>query len=220
MSDPILSDASIELFKAANLPIGLESFEELIADENTSEKYYEQRYRKPEWPGGSSGVTILLGYDLGYCTHAKVDKDLKGRIPDNMLSVIQSCVGITGIHAHTKMLHVHNKIDLPWSLALDIFLHNDIPEWLATNDRYLPNMIKLSPNRRGVLLSLSYNRGPSYDLAGDRYREMRQIKSDMANEKFNNISTQLRSMSRLWSVGNGVHSRRLREAALWDKFPN
>lgn len=219
MSDKILSDASIAQFHEANLPIGLESFEEIIADEDTSEYYYEQRYRKPEWPGGSSGVTILLGYDLGYATHDKVNRDLKGKIFDSMLAACQSCVGITGIRAHTKMLEVHDKIDLSWHLALDVFLHNDIPEWLATNDHILPNMTKLSPNRRGILLSLSYNRGASYNLQGDRYREMRAIKSDMANEHFNNISAQLRSMARLWPAGNGVHSRRLREAAIWDKFP-
>lgn len=219
MSDAILSDASIAQFHAANLPIGLESFEEIIADEDTSEYYYEKRYTKPEWPGGASGVTILLGYDLGYATHDKVQHDIGGKIPASMLAACQSCVGITGILAHTKMLQVHNQIDLPWSLALDVFLHNDIPIWLATNDHLLPNMVKLSPNRRGILLSLSYNRGASYNLQGDRYREMRQIKIDLANEKFNDISAQLRSMARLWPVGNGVHSRRLREAAIWDKFP-
>lgn len=219
MSDPILSNNSIVQFKAANIPIGLESFEEIISDEDTSELIYTERYRKPEWPGGMSGVTILLGYDLGYATHEKVDHDLGGKISPQMLVACQSCVGIRGLAAHIKMLEVHNLIDLPFTLALDIFLKNDIPSWLATNDRLLPNMIKLSPNRRGVLLSLSYNRGPTYNMQGDRYKEMRQIKSDMANEKFNDISTQLRSMARLWPVGNGVHSRRFREAALWDKFP-
>lgn len=215
----ILSDASIELFKAANLPIGLESFEELIADENTSEKYYEQRYRKPEWPGGRSGVTILIGFDLGYTTKDDVIRLLRGKISDGMLIDILSCVGIRGSFAHTKMLSVHDKIDLPWSLALDIFLNHDIPKWLATNKHVLPNVHLLSPNRQGVLLSLSYNRGASYDLKGDRYKEMRAIKADMTNKKFNDISHQLRSMARLWPLSNGVHGRRLREAALWDKFP-
>jgi hypothetical protein len=219
MTDTILTDASIAQFKAANLPIGLESFEEIISDEDTSEIVYEERYKKPEWPGGASGVTILLGYDLGYATHDKVQHDLGGKISPAMLAACQSCVGIKGVAAHNQMLRVRDAIDLPFSLALDVFLNNDIPSWLATNDHLLPNMIKLSPNRRGVLLSLSYNRGASYNLQGDRYREMRQIKSDMANEKFNDISAQLRSMARLWPVGNGVHSRRYREANLWDKFP-
>jgi hypothetical protein len=219
MSDKILSDASIKQFQDADIPIGLESLEEIVSDEDTSEYFYEQRYRKPEWPGGASGVTILLGYDLGYATHDKVNKDLGGKIPNVMLAACQSCVGITGTAAHNKMLSVHNQIDLPWSLAWDVFLHNDIPNWLATNDHLLPNMAKLSPNRRGILLSLSYNRGASYNNQGDRYREMRQIKADMANERFNDISAQLRSMARLWPVGNGVHSRRYREAAIWDRFP-
>ena len=43
---------------------------------------------------------LMLGYDLGYATHAKVDADLKGKIPDAMLAACHSCVGIRGTAAH------------------------------------------------------------------------------------------------------------------------
>ena len=68
------------------------------------------------------------------------------------------------------------------------------------------------------MLSLSYNRGASYTLQGDRYKEMRYIKADMAAERFDDIGYQLRAMARLWPIGNGVHPRRYREAAIWDKW--
>jgi hypothetical protein len=217
MADAVLDDAAIAQVNAANLPISLPSIEEIIADEDTSEFIYTKRYSKPEWPGGESGVTILLGYDLGYATHDKVDTDLKGKIPDAMLAACQSVVGIRGAPAYDAMLRVHNEIDIGWSVALGVFLSNDMPAWIATCQKYLPNFDLLSPDCKGVLVSLAYNRGPSFDNAGDRYREMRAIKADMVAEHFADVSNQLRSMARLWPPNNGVHSRRFREAALWDK---
>ena len=217
MADQYLDDASIAQIKAANLPISFAAFEEIIADEDSSEFFYKQHYQRPEWPGAASGVTILLGYDLGYATHAKVDADLRGKIPDAMLAACQSCVGITGLRAHDAMLRVRNLIDLPWSVALDVFLHRDMPEWIATVRKVLPNTEKLSADCLGALVSLVYNRGASFDSNGDHYREMRAIKADMADSNFKDIPNQLRAMSRLWPTSNGVHSRRFREAALFEK---
>jgi hypothetical protein len=217
MTSPILDDASVALVKAANLQISLASIEEIVGDEDTSESFYEGHYRHPEWPGGASGVTIALGYDLGYTTTAKLDADFKGKIPDQMLAVMHGCVGITGGAAYSKMVAVRSSIDIPWSVALDVFLHRDIPLWIATCQNYLPNFDLLSPDCKGVLVSIAYNRGPSFNAQGDRYREMRQIKTDMISKNFANVSTQIRSMARLWPVSNGVHWRRFREAALWDQ---
>jgi len=216
MADQYMDDASIALVRAANLPISLDAIEEIIREEDDSEFFYKQHYQRPEWPGGSSGVTILLGYDLGYATPEKVRKDLAGVDP-GMVEACVSCCGVTGSAAHQRMLEVRSRIDLPWEVALRVFLANDMPEWIATCEKYLPNFDKLSPDGKGVMVSLAYNRGPSFNNAGDRYREMRAIKADMASKNFADIPAQLRSMARLWPAGNGVHGRRLREAALFEK---
>lgn len=217
MADAILDDAAIAQVKAAGLPISLVSIEEIIADEDTSEFVYAKRYSKPEWPGGQSGVTIMLGYDLGYANHTKIDTDLKGKIPDAMLAACHSVSGFTGPEAHDAMLRVHSLIDIPWPVAFGVFLANDMPAWIATVVKYLPNTDLISPDCLGVLTSIAYNRGASFNNAGDRYREMRSIKTDMGSKNFADVSHQIRSMARLWPVGNGVHSRRLREANLWDQ---
>lgn len=217
----IIDDDSVKLFRAKNLPISLAALEEIIADEDSNESVYNRIYQHPEWPGGASGVTIALGYDLGYASRDKIAADFKGKVSDDMLAVMQSCAGITGGAAHSKMLVVRSQIVIPWNVALDVFLNRDIPQWLHTNDLKLgPNMALLTPTCRGVLLSLSYNRGASYDAGsqpGDRFAEMRGIKHDIATKNFAHVSAQLRSMARLWPVGNGVHSRRYREATLWDQ---
>jgi hypothetical protein len=215
--DAVMDAASIAQVTAAGLPISLASIEEIIREEDSSEGYFKAHYQRPEWPGGASGVTILLGYDLGYATHAKVDADLKGKIPDAMLAACQACVGIRGTAAHDAMLRVRSEIDLPWSVALDVFLHDDMPQWIATVRKLLPNTELLKPDCLGALVSLAYNRGASFDAGGDRFREMRAIKADMAAKNFSDIPNQFKSMARLWPPSNGVHGRRFREAALFER---
>ena len=37
----------------------------IVREEVSGKEVYERNYRRPEWPGGSSGVTIGIGYDVG-----------------------------------------------------------------------------------------------------------------------------------------------------------
>lgn len=92
MSPPIIDQESEDAIKASGLPISIEAIDEIIGDEDTSESYYNGHYRKPEWPGGDSGVTIMLGYDLGYTEGTKLENDLKGKIPDEMLSWLHTAI--------------------------------------------------------------------------------------------------------------------------------
>lgn len=215
MSDKVLDDESIALVEAANLPISLEAIEEIIFEEDSSEWYYLKHFQHPEWPGGASGVTIALGYDLGYANAEKIHRDFDGLIPDDMIKALISVAGLTGTRAHDAMLRVRGSITIPWSAALSVFLKKDMPTWIATIKHVLPNTDKLSPMCLGILVSLAYNRGASFDKSGDRYREMRAIKADMASGNFADIPSQFRSMARLWT--GGVHDRRLREATLFQK---
>lgn len=215
MSDKIMDDASIALVKAANLPISLAAVEEIIMEEDSSQGYYVSHYQHPEWPGGASGVTILLGYDLGYATAEKIHADLDGKLSAAMVDACVSVAGITGGAAHDAMIRVRSQIICPWSVALDVFLHRDMPQWISTVQKVLPNTDKLSGDSLGALVSLAYNRGASFDRIGDRYREMRLIKSDMQVQHFADIPNQFHSMARLWT--GGVHDRRFREAALFQR---
>ena len=215
MSDSVMDDASIALVKAANLPIGLASIEEIIREEDSSEWYFIKHYQQPEWPGGSSGVTVMLGYDLGYANAEKIHNDLDGKIPPEMVAACVACSGITGGAAHDAMLRFRSRINIPWLVALDVFLHNDMPEWTTTVRKYLPNTDLLPPDCLGMLVSLAYNRGPSFNAGGDRAREMRAIKADMGAKNFADIPNQLRAMARLWPSTSGVHGRRFREATIF-----
>lgn len=216
MSDSILDDEAIAIVKSANLEISLESIEEIIFEEDSSEWFYLKHYQHPEWPGGASGITIALGYDLGYATPSKIHADWDGLVPAAMVSIMARCSGITGVHAHDLLSQVRGSIVIPWPAALTVFLKRDMPQWIATAHKLLPNFDKLGPTCKGIIVSLIYNRGAAgFNASGDRYREMRNIKSDMTTQHFTDIPVQLRSMARLWT--GGVHARRLREATLFER---
>ena len=216
MSDMVLDDAAIAIVKAANLEISLEAIEEIIFEEDSSEWFYLKHYQHPEWPGGASGVTIALGYDLGYANAAKIHADWDGLVDAGTVNQLVRCSGVTGVHAHDLLMQVRGSIVIPWNAALTVFLKRDMPQWIATAKHLLPNWDKLGPMCKGIIVSLIYNRGAAgFNAAGDRYREMRAIKADMQVEHYADIPNQLRSMARLWT--GGVHARRLREATLFEK---
>jgi hypothetical protein len=215
MADSVMDDDSVALVKAAKLPISVAAVELIIAEEDSSEAYYQQHYQSPEWPGGASGVTIGLGYDLGYVSAEKIHADFADKVGQTALNAMISVSGIHGAAAHDAMLRVKHLITISWPVALDVFLNDDMPHWIATVRKVLPNTDKLSPDSLGALVSLAYNRGASFDMVGDRYREMRQIKADMASEDFGGIPAQFLSMTRLWPTMSGLRNRRRREAALF-----
>jgi hypothetical protein len=61
---------------------------------------YDRKYRKPTWPGASSGVTIGIGYDVGYVSKAHFATDWTGDVlPDGMVAALQKAAGVTGAAA-------------------------------------------------------------------------------------------------------------------------
>jgi len=47
--------------------VSSEAYALIVRHETGGRPYYERVYRsRPVWPGGSSGITIGFGYDLGY----------------------------------------------------------------------------------------------------------------------------------------------------------
>ena len=192
----------------------------IVESEVTSKGYYEKHYRKPEWPGGASGITIAVGYDLGFANEAKLRNDWTGKISDDMIDALIKYAGLTGEHAHAELAAAREEIDIPWEAAYDVFENIDMPDWSAKVKKALPNTDKLSEDSFGALVSLAYNRGASFSKDGDRYKEMREIKENMANETFDQIPDCFREMKRLWPNVRGLQDRRDAEANLFEKGLN
>jgi len=201
------------------MDISKAAFDLIVAEEVSSQKAYERLYRHTEWPGAASGVTVGIGYDVGYATPARLKADWAGQIPDSMIMALTTACGVTGAAARPLAAKLKSQVDIPWAAALHVFEHVDIPRWTATVRKHLPNTELLSADSLGALVSLAYNRGPSFDKPGDRYREMRAIKSHMGAKAFEKIPAEFRAMRRLWPALKGLRDRREREARLFEHEP-
>jgi GH24 family phage-related lysozyme (muramidase) len=189
----------------------------IVAEEVSSQAVYEKKFQHPEWPGGMSGVTIGIGYDCGYSTPTIIQGDWGNKLSVAMVAALEAVAGIHGSAASSHAHELRNVVMVPWEAAMAVFIGRDIPKWEAIVSRALPNTVNLAPDSFGALVSLAYNRGPSFSNAGDRYREMRAIKDHMAKEQFAEIPDEFRSMRRLWPNMTGLRNRRDHEAALFEK---
>jgi len=198
--------------------ISEEAFKLIVDAEVSSEAVYEKKYRGPTWPGFSSGVTVGIGYDIGQTGASVIQNDWNGVIPDGMLAALKGAVGITGPAARERTRQLKGQVDISFKQAIKVHSECVIPRWVAVVEKALgPNTSLLHPDCLGALVSLTYNRGPSFSKAGDRYAEMRAIKQCVANKTFSQIPAQFRSMKRLWPSTSGLPPRREKEARLFEQ---
>lgn len=192
----------------------------IVYSEVSSAAYYTRRLQHPAWPGGSSGVTIGVGYDLGQQTKDAVKAAWGGLVEAAVLERLQHACGIHGEEAKALTAEMQDVI-ITWEQAYAVFTGSTLPTYIAMTERALPNTGLLSPDSLGALVSLVYNRGAGgFSSSSDRYREMRAIKQDMADKAFAKIPAEFRAMKRLWA-GNpattGLVTRRENEAKLFEQ---
>ena len=188
----------------------------IIECEVTSHSQYEKKYQHPEWPGGMSGITVGIGYDLGYSDVVKLHNDFDGMLPAQMILVMEKCLGVRGQAAAALLPSVRNLVSVPWDTACKVFLYNDIPQWVKRVCDAIPGAGKLPPDCLGALVSLAYNRGASFNTSGARYTEMRNIKAHILAGSLRAVADDFRAMERLWPEQRGLQIRRESEAKLWE----
>lgn len=196
--------------------ISQRAIELIVFFEVSSQALYEKKYRKPTWPGGGSGVTIGIGYDVGYAKGHLVN-DWTGKIPTAMIDALKPVVGVTGSSAAKLARQLEGVVDIPFEAAMSVFKDTDVPRWVKTVQDALPNCNLLEKDCLGALVSLTYNRGPSFSRSGARYAEMRDIKMHMKNREFRLIPDDIRHMKRLWPTMPGLQTRREKEAQLFEQ---
>ena len=67
------------------MQLSKKSIDAIIAFEVTSPEYYEKHYQNPTWPGGDSGVTVGIGYDLGQNNRETIIMDWTGNVNLNFV---------------------------------------------------------------------------------------------------------------------------------------
>jgi hypothetical protein len=189
----------------------------IVAEEVTSQSYYVTHYQHPEWPGGASGVTVGIGYDLGFSSPEKILEDWRNYLTPNVIQAMQGVSGLTGQSAKQALSRCRAQIVVPWDAAMAVFMNHDMPKWEALVLKAIPGSDKLPAGCFGVVTSIAYNRGASFSKDGDRYREMRDMRTHIMAGEFDEVPADIRSMKRLWPGVAGLIGRREREAVLWER---
>lgn len=190
-----------------------EAFDRIVEFEVTSQEVYEAKYSGASWPGGESGVTIGIGYDLGYVTLKQFDEDWSV-LHSTTRDFLKQVIGLKGTVAKEKLRYL-GAVKISWENSLYVFREKTLPKVEAETLRTFPGVEDLDPLCFGALVSLVYNRGAS--LKGDRRREMLQIQQTIAAGKPEYVPGQFRQMKRLWPDVRGLRLRRDVEADLFQK---
>ena len=184
----------------------------IIAQEATSEAYYTKRESRPNWPGVSSGVSIGIGYDLGYNSVAQVTRDWGSHLfPRNLERLSRYC-GVTGEAANQACVGLHDIV-VPWAAACQVFEEQTVPRFYLQMLRIYPHAESIPPDAASALLSLVFNRGTK--LTGERRIEMLEIRNALAEGRLSEIPELFRKQVRLWPDTEGLRDRRVAEAELF-----
>lgn len=170
------------------------------------------------WPGGESGVTIGIGYDLGFCTSDQFKSDWSDCLSTGDCDSLMKVIGLSGQKAKAQAGGL-KTIRIQRSDAERVFMTRSVPKAQGETLSAFPGVDKLPPDAQGALVSLIYNRGPRMsdrDPNLQDRREMRAIRDAVTRGDLREIAAQLRSMKRLWQGKglDGLLKRRDAEADL------
>jgi len=192
----------------------------IIEYEVGGKSYYNKRLAKPTYPGGASGVTIGIGYDLGYKNHAQFKNDWGDILDAKTFSRLDKQIGKKRDDAKAAVSSLRD-IKISWNDAEKVFRTVTLPRFVQRTKRAFPGSANLHPVVFGVLVSLVFNRGGS--MRGGSRKEMAAIRDIIASGKadgktYKQIASEIRSMKRLWrNKGlDGLLKRRDAEAKLID----
>ena len=117
-----------------NLVVSQRGLDLIVAHEIGSEAYYRRALTHPVWPGGLSGVTIGIGYDLGQTAASQVEKDWRGRITDADLASLLTVVGLKKDEAKQARARVAH-VEVPLEAAKEVFYMSILPRFARITQR-------------------------------------------------------------------------------------
>jgi len=84
-------------------------------------EYYDRFLKSPTWSGEYSGVTIGVGYDLGYNSANTVQADWQNDLNSETIGRLTVCCGKKGKNEALKILSKVKDIIIPWTAAYQWF---------------------------------------------------------------------------------------------------
>lgn len=197
----------------SSLTVSSTGLKQLVRHEISSPAYYRKALSHPVYPGGQSGVTIGIGYDLGYYTADQIRRDWGKELGEGDLEKLVVVAGVKGEAARAVLDGVAH-VDIDLDTAERVFYQAILPRYATMTLKAYPGLDALFPDAQAALLSLVYNRGTR--MTGDSRKEMRAIQPLVAQQDYSGIADQIIDMKRLW-VGrhlDGLLKRRDDEARL------
>jgi hypothetical protein len=177
------------------------------------QKYYDKFLAVPTWPGFESGITIGIGYDLGYATETGF-KSHWGALGEETRERLGKALGIKGLNAR-PFVSAFGDVQIDWDLALEVFQTHTCAQHTINMMRFAPAAVDLPPDAQAALFSLIFNRGAS--TKGERRVEMAQIQQVISAGQPEKVPFLIRQMKRLWPKESGLVRRREDEAKLWEQ---
>lgn len=204
-------DAPAQVIALPTPPPLTEAGRDLILEFETGGRGgYDQH---PEWPGGASGVTIGIGYDLGYYSQVVIESDWKALQTQSRVR-LERVSGKTGQRARAILPTVRD-IFIEWAIATDVFDRVDVAREFASAKRVIPGFEDLRPNAQAAWISLGFNRG--WGFSGPNRVEMRLARDLVSTRDYEGMARQFVKMKRVWtgtSIELGMYRRRDAEAKL------
>lgn len=198
-------------------PLGLtlthDGVSAIVRYEIGSDALYHRELRKPTWPGAESGVTIGIGYDLGYTTAERFLLDWQGHLGTEALAQLSASCGKTGASAKRAIENLQD-VRISLSKAKKVFRYSSLYEYARRALRAYPGLEQLEPAAQSAIVSLVFNRGVS--MRGASRQEMLNIKELVQACDHDGIADEIVSMKRIWAGRNlgGLLKRRDAEAAM------
>lgn len=198
------------------MKISKKAIDFIIFKEVTSKSVYDKKYFGLVWPGGDSGVTIGIGYDIGYQSAQSVENDWIKEIGSYQVGILKMFAGLRGEKAHTAIIQnkMAKQVSIPYTAAYNVFISKSLPLYAKRALKIYPGLDELTPDAIGAIVSMVYNRGNKLeDKPGStRREEMRAIVPLVAAKDYAGIAEQIEKSKRLWT--NGLVERREEEAAM------
>lgn len=198
---------------SSKLTLTRSGVEEIIAYEISSKAYYRAKLTRPTWPGGDSGVTIGIGYDLGYASVEQFERHWGPLLSaTDRLRLARAC-GKKGQSAKNLIPRL-SSVQVSYEAAQEVFMQSSIPQYAAKTLSAFAGVEALEPDAQVALLSLVYNRGTS--MKGSSRAEMKAIQALVKRKDYAGIARKIRQMKRLWEGRglDGLLKRRDHEADL------
>ncbi|MEQ1608697.1 MAG: trypsin-like peptidase domain-containing protein [Hyphomonadaceae bacterium] len=189
--------------------------------EVSSPAYYKAKLQAPCWPGGESGLTIGVGYDLRHASAAEFREHWSALLPAVVIDRLLPYCGKAEPDLAKRKLAVAALKDIAISLeaATTVFTAVMLPMHTLKTEKCFPNTGDLHDIGMGALVSLVFNRGPGLG-SDDSRKEMRNIAAHMKAKAFDKVAGEIRDMKRIWQDKAGVAGlldRRDKEAAAFEE---